>query len=740
MRQLPLTGLDLQAGAAILRGSGLPVSTQDTAMLVRNYSGNPLALQIVANTIVDFFGRDVAAFQREQGIVFDGIRAVLDQQFDRLSELEREILIWLAIEREAVTVQALRANFVQPVATSALLNALNALQSRTLLEKTSAGLTLQNVVIEYLTERLVNTMCDEIAGTGTDDQQRFAGVPAVASNPTAWLNRFALSKAQSKDYIWQTQERLIVRPVFERLQKSIGQNNLMTKLQHILATMREQVITESIPVRRGYAGGNLLNLLLQSGVDLSGYDFSNLAVWQVYLRPGALNRVNLAHADLSGSVYIRPYNTIWSVTYSHDSRWLVGGSMEGTIFIWDATDGQDVAVLYGHSSVVYSLAFSPDNTLLASGSQDRMIRLWDVRTGQSRFVLDGRSGFVNSVVFSPDGTLLASGSDAHVVQLWRVATGELVATLRGHTERVNCIAFGADGKTVASCGDDQTIRIWDVSTGALLQTLRAKIRLHRIVYYGDTNHIISSGLSSTLQFWELSTGECHETAPLYEDSEHLAVSANRMFLAMSRNQSWVASGSNGQNLRIWDTQTRTTLRMLHGRGDIAMELTCSPDGQRVAAACADNMLYQWEMQTGALLQVFTGIGGRVDGLGYIIPGELMVFGIQQGQVRRWRAQGGTPRPSLKGPIGLTRPLAVCPDQPLLICCDVNGRMSIWDWQAGFVKWQFEGQAKQISAVTAAYGGRFFAIGSREGGVRIWDSQTGQLRPRLSTQDIRRYKK
>ncbi len=731
MRQLPLTGLDLQAGAAILQGSGLPASTQDADLLVKSYSGNPLALQIVANTIADFFGGDVTAFQREEGFVFDGIRAVLDQQFERLSELEREILVWLAVEREAVTVQTLREDFVQPVITSALLNALNALQARALLEKVGDGLTLQNVVIEYLTERLVSTVCAEIAGAVTHDQPLAS--PMLTPHTSAWLHRFVLSKAQAKEYVWQSQERLIVRPIFERLQKNIGQPNMVMKLQQILAIMREQAATEPATHKRGYAGGNILNLLLHAGVNLNGYDFSHLAVWQASLRQGSFSHVNLAYADLTGSTYIKPYNTIWSVAYSPDNRWLAGGSMEGPIFIWQVDDGQAAAVYHGHGSVVYSLAFSPDNTLLASGSQDQTIRLWDVRTGQIRFILHGQVGFVNSVAFSPDGTLLASGSDAHTVQLWRVETGELIATLIGHTERVNCVVFGADGKTLASCGDDQTIRIWEVAKGALLQTLHAQYRLHRIAYDSNAGLIVSSGLSPTLQFWQLATGECQETAPLCQTYTNL-VSSDRVLVAMGQNRTWVASGSSGQNLRIWDAETRTPLRVLHGYGDSVLGLACSPDGQRLVAACENCTVCQWDVQTGALLQVFNGFGGRVDGLGFTASDELMVFSVQQGHVSLWQARGGAAGPSLSGRNDVNRPLALCPDRPLLICGDVNGIVSIWDWQAGRLAWQFEGHTKRISAFAAAHGGQLFATSNREDGVRIWDAQTRRLHQSLPLED------
>jgi hypothetical protein len=171
---LSLTGLDQQAGQLLLQNNGLHASAAETAQLVENYSGNPLALQIVAATIADFFGGDVAAFQQEEGQIFDGMRLVLDQQFARLSPLEREILVWLAIEREPITVPMLRSNFAQPVATAPLLEALQALQNRSLLEKRDAGFTLQNVIIEYTTEYLVEQVYQELVRSDEDSAFRIS--------------------------------------------------------------------------------------------------------------------------------------------------------------------------------------------------------------------------------------------------------------------------------------------------------------------------------------------------------------------------------------------------------------------------------------------------------------------------------------------------------------------------------------------------------------------------------------
>ncbi len=89
----------------------------------------------------------------------------------------------------------------------------------------------------------------------------------------------ALIKATSKDHIRDTQKQLIIQPLLEKLLIELGsQKKLVILLQNMLEQQRHQAA-----ILTGYAGGNVLNLLTFLQVDLRGYDFSNLTIWQSHL-------------------------------------------------------------------------------------------------------------------------------------------------------------------------------------------------------------------------------------------------------------------------------------------------------------------------------------------------------------------------------------------------------------------------------------------------------------------------
>src|SRR6266700_4012154 len=107
VRSLRLGGLEVAACAQLLTEHELVGSPQERARLVERYGGNPLALNIVAETIADLFGGEIGQFLAQDTLVFGSISDLLDEQFGRLSALEQTILYWLAIAREPLTLEEL---------------------------------------------------------------------------------------------------------------------------------------------------------------------------------------------------------------------------------------------------------------------------------------------------------------------------------------------------------------------------------------------------------------------------------------------------------------------------------------------------------------------------------------------------------------------------------------------------------------------------------------------------------
>jgi len=738
VHSLQLLGIGQVEGKEILKDKGLFGPDEAKVDLIHLYSGNPLALKLVSEPVREVFGGDVSAFLKEGEAVVRNIYDLIDQQFKRLSEPEQEIMYWLAVEREAVSLEELRENLVREVPWREVLGNLESLLRRSMIERGTAGFTLQPVIMEYVTDRLVKHVYDEI---NTEAPVLFAS--------------HALIKAQAKDYVRDSQIRLILKPVAERLLSTIGKAGVEKKLKSMLLALH---VTH--PQIRGYAGGNALNLLVQLRSDLRGYDFSHLILRQAYLRGVALPSVNFAHASLARSVFteafgmilsvtfnpsgkllaagttdgeIRLWQTtdgtplltcqghtdwVWSVVFSPDGTILASGSQDKTIRLWDVSTGQCLKILQEHSSWIRSVAFSPDGTILASGSEDQTIRLWDVSTGQCLKILQEHSSFVRSVAFSPDGTILASGSEDKTVRLWDVSTGECRKILQGHTNRICSVAFDPKARLLASGGHDQTIRLWDVSTGQCLEILQGHTNwIYSVAFNPNGNLLATGSVDQTIRLWDVNTGQCLKI---------LQGHTNRVRSAtFSSDGTLLASGSEDQTIRLWDVSTGQCLKTQQGHINQVWSVSFNPDGSMLASGNHDQTVRLWDVSTGQCLKTLQEQAKKIWSVAFSPEGRILASGSDDRDVRLWDVSTGQCLKILQGHTNWVWSVAFSPDGSMLASGGHDQTIRLWDVSTGQCRKILQGHTHQIWSVAFSPSGSILASGSEDQTIRLWDVSTGQ---------------
>src|SRR5437660_4579128 len=197
VRSMFLTGLAQAEAQRILQGEGLFATSDVWNSFIALYSGNPLALKLVSEPIRELFQGDIAAFLAEGEALTGDIRELLDRQFQRLPTLEQEVMYWLALEREAVSLSELHENIIHPISKSDLLEALKSLRRRSMVETSSAAsFALQPLIMEYVTARLIKAIAEEI----------YQGTPVL-------LHRYALLQAQTRDYVRHSQQQFLLAPL-----------------------------------------------------------------------------------------------------------------------------------------------------------------------------------------------------------------------------------------------------------------------------------------------------------------------------------------------------------------------------------------------------------------------------------------------------------------------------------------------------------------------------------------------
>jgi WD40 repeat protein len=697
VRSFNLEGLNELDGRNIFTQIGnFDASENDWRQLVKIYSGNPLALELAAKHINEVFFGNISDFLKSQKAIFGDLRDLLDWHFDRLSEEEKEIMYWLSINREPVSIADLREDMLSPFAKERLPDTLQLLQRRLPLEKRETAFSLQPVLIEYMTEKLISQVCVEIK-----------------NGQIALFNNYALIKATAKDYIRHSQIRLILKEIADRLLADIGSTvGLVNQLKTILLMLRgcHKLV--------GYAGGNILNLFCYMGIDLTGYDFSNLTILQAFLRDVNLHQVNFAYANLAKSVFTENFASILSVAFSPDGRLLAIGDSNNNIYFWQVGDGKQLLTCKGHNSWVRSLSFSPDGKFLASASDDQTVKLWDVYTGECLKTLQEHTSQVRSVVFSPKGKTLASSSEDQSLKLWDVHTGQCTQTLCSHNSRVRSVAFSPDGQTLASASDDRTVKLWNVYTGECVKTFQGHTDGVRSVAFSPDGQTLASGSNDqTVRLWDIDTEQCLK---IWQGHSNAVLS-----VAFSPKGDTLSSGSLDQTVRMWDVRTGECLNILQGHTNGVWSVAFSPNEHILISGSLDQTVKIWDVRTGDCLKTLQGYSNGSKSVAFSPTGQLLVNGSDDQIVRMWNVNTGECINTFRGHTSLIWSVVFSPDSQTLASGSDDQTIKLWKIHSSECFRTLRGHSNAVLSVVFSPDGRTLASGGYDKTVRLWDVDTGQ---------------
>lgn len=740
VRSLVLQGLDIQAGKQIIKELGdFTASEEEWRELIQLYNGNPLALQLAGKHIIEIFFGNIADFLKEGKPVFHDLQELLCWHFQRLPKECCEVLYWLAINREPVTLAELREDLMLSTAKAALPATLGVLQRKLPLERTGDRFTLQPVLMEYVTDQLVALTSQEIVNQVHE-----------------LLRNYALIKAQSKDYVRQAQIRLILAPVIDSLILALGNpNQIQLQLQQLIKKLKQEASTHS-----GYAAGNILNLLRQLQANLSSYDFSHLSICQAYLQDINLQNVNFSQCCFSKSIFTQSFNGVLSIAFSPDGKTIASGNANCEIHLWQLADQQRLLTLQGHTNWVRKIAFSPNGKMLASASEDSTVKVWDLTSGKCLHTLSEHTDSLHSIAFSPNGSMLASGSRDLTIRIWQVSEGSCLKILPGHIGGIISIDFSPDGKRLVSSGFDNLIKIWDVETGECLDTITehehwvgstrfspngaflvsgscdrtvriwnaenyqclAILQGHTgwiwdAIWSTDNRLIASGGADQTIRIWDGETGTCLNTL---KGHNHQIWG-----IAFSPDNQIIASASEDQTIRLWQVSNGKCIACIYGHNNWAKTVTFSPNAQILASGHRDNTLRIWDMKSGECLREFKAYSQGLPAVAFHPNREIVAGGSQDATIKLWDLKTGECSHTFIGHTDEVWSLAFSPDGKLLASSSFDHTVKLWNLNLGECSLTLHGHTDRVAAVAFSPLGQILASGSDDCTIRLWDLQKGR---------------
>uniref|UniRef100_A0A3Q1GGA8 WD repeat-containing protein 18 n=1 Tax=Acanthochromis polyacanthus TaxID=80966 RepID=A0A3Q1GGA8_9TELE len=259
------------------------------------------------------------------------------------------------------------------------------------------------------------------------------------------------------------------------------------------------------------------------------------------------------------------------------------GSQLWNVSVFDPHSGSSLLSYRGGSSAARSLAVLRGGYLLSAQLGKNFINVWEIQRKdqlQQKIVCPG---VVTCLTASPDGLFLAAGV-AEAVYLWEVCTGKLLSVLSRHYQDVTCVKFTDDSSHFVSGGKDNLALVWSLSSVVHLDLSHAPEPRHVLSRHslpitdlhcglmGAQARVATASLDQTVKVRLEYLHSLSREKAFQSDTE-----GNQVFkghrnlvtcLSVSMDGTLLLSGSHDETARLWDVQSKQSVRCLTHKGPV----------------------------------------------------------------------------------------------------------------------------------------------------------------------------
>jgi WD40 repeat protein len=318
----------------------------------------------------------------------------------------------------------------------------------------------------------------------------------------------------------------------------------------------------------------------------------------------------------------------------------------------------------------------------------------------------------------------------------KVALPLVMLNTGGHMALIEGLAFTADGKQLVSASIDKLIRVWDWQEDRTIRTFRGEVGP------GNEGKIYAMALSPDGR-WFAAGGWMHQQCPgrcgevrLYDFAAGKLVALLKGHtdvvdsLAFSPNSKQLVAGGGFRDPTaiIWDVESRQLVHRLVGHTKEVYSVAFSPDGARLVTGSYDTTVKIWSVADRKEIATLTGHKAKVFRVAVSPVNGMIASGSDDGEIRLWDGRTGAPIRAWIQPGSNPASLTFSPDGKRLLSGTgsyaTDHHVHVWDVATGEEILVYAEHDNIVIASTISPDGRLAATGGFNGGVQIWDLQTG----------------
>ncbi len=237
--------------------------------------------------------------------------------------------------------------------------------------------------------------------------------------------------------------------------------------------------------------------------------------------------------------------------------------------------------------------------------------------------------------------------------------------------------------------------------------------------------IFASGCPKSSGPRGLPGGKGEAAEPTYKVQLQIGHSEQVNDIAYSPDGQLLASVSNDNTIKLWNTERGKLVNTLLGHSGSISAVAFSPDGKILATFGYDKTIRLWNPGSGENLRTFTP-GQRVTHLAFHPSGRMLATSLfETPTIVVWDLEQGRPVHELKGHTDDIKDLVFTPDGALLASCGEDSSIKLWNPSTGALVHALDGEGKWIVDLAITPDGKFLAAAALDKTLRLWNPTTGK---------------
>ena len=403
-----------------------------------------------------------------------------------------------------------------------------------------------------------------------------------------------------------------------------------------------------------------------------------------------------------------------------------------------------------HGSVVQGVAITQEADRLITASGDGTVEVWDLGTGARLMTFQEHTDQVTALALIDNSRRLISADLAGAVKIWNIDTGRCLRTLQGDGKHARCIAVSSTGHRAALGCTDHSIKVFDPSEREHARSFSAGGRVYHIAIDKDGSKIVAtvdtdadySKTARAMQIWDLAGSRppvfVHLKAPDYErpNTWGLGYFHDDMPLTLTPDGRYMLAACLDNRLRMWHLETGDYMRTFVGHERPVSGLAVTPDGDRAISAGWDGSVKVWRMEDGELIWNSGHFAGGFEAMALSSQGDTVVVGERWGRKARVLTlpvdDGKHARRELRHEEHVTD-VAFASERRQVISASWDKTIKVWAFESGEQLRTIRGHRWEVLSLAVLDDGPMIAAGDGDGSIKIWDICSGACLHRLNAQ-------